>query len=69
MELFTKQNLERVLIELAICYVFPISGCRLCLTGGREVHNVVVKSIQDMAEAFSAYDGEMLVILSVKALD
>ncbi|KAI7729757.1 hypothetical protein M8C21_003063, partial [Ambrosia artemisiifolia] len=33
----------------------------LCLTGGREVHDVVVKNIQDMAKAFSVSDSEMLV--------
>ncbi|KAJ0511481.1 hypothetical protein HanIR_Chr11g0552611 [Helianthus annuus] len=33
----------------------------LCLTGGSEVHDVVVKNIQDLAKVFSVYDSEMLV--------
>ena len=52
---------------ILLCYVyfwFWIAACmnyRLCLVGGKELHNAIISSIQDLAKAFSSYNEEIMV--------
>ncbi|GJN05746.1 hypothetical protein PR202_ga23408 [Eleusine coracana subsp. coracana] len=50
------QALEGITLSMFICY-------RICLTGGKEVNNAIVSSIQDLAKSFSNYHDEVLVRL------
>ena len=34
---------------------------RLCLVGGKELHNAIISSIQDLAKAVSSYNEEIMV--------
>lgn len=40
---------------------FWLNLCRLCSTGGKEVNNAIISSIQELSKAVSGYQDELLV--------
>lgn len=56
-----KEECHTINVLLFIILIFNINICRICLTGGEEVHNAVIHSIQDLATALSNYQYEVLV--------
>lgn len=60
---FPDDNILNVKIFWELPYGMVIH--RLCLTGGREVHSVVMSSVQNLANALSCYQDEVLVRIRV----
>lgn len=53
-----KENLE-IFAHLLLWSVD--AACRLCLPGGKDVHNAILSSIKELAKLFSTYHDEVLV--------